>query len=1835
MSESDDSFLRYSRCLKDEEVSDIFLGTSDIPRKEMPKELQDIAKKYKGRILAPSVAAAIQTSLTAALEENSVITDQDRMLAEIKSKLPSYNFAIFEGQQCIVPGLLYADRHSDRREPAPENKPRIHVLFKDGKITDLVLADDDGKRFPLSEAQKAAIAPYKGEKIDANSVFNMLFAYREAGKNTVVPEPEMSSIDFLRSEIATRRLSIDPRRLDKLADPLSSEDVAEIMGELRKQKIDPRLLERVEAEAMEKVENKKKEVDLLLQKNLDGDLASGLELAGLQRSGVKVPDEVEIDKKASAIRKVAEKLVTAEERLKQWRSERDALIKEFNEKVGQAIYEARADETPAGEAKLQAAKALFDEFQSRCDAFRERPVPVDSPEAAIQNSRQWGNHDERVINAKRALETAIRDRKVPSISVEAAERDGMSYAKDMKELMNPDFESSNAYFAGLLTDLNPRICTTLGFPEPENIAEWTRLERSRTGDTINLQVRSGSFAANDQYEGDLLGEVTLNASGSIVSKRADLQLARKIIEQRADSLKMREKQAMKMAEESKRLSKAATDFLDKKYGQHGCRIDLQYVVDHTLLTVNSRGGSYIQLSFLPGWEGADGGGLMIVDDTQGKSLRDTDRFKNKNITPQLIADFAAEQFSLQPKEIVEKAAPLATNAAKMIEEKYGSFLTAVSEGTSVVIVLGPKGVKKERYVPPAARETFTLLPNEGGTWHMHRERSTAREFDDRWKGAKLEKLAGSVTNAADLVTLVDEQLDLKNVQKRGAGEALTKLNKLYSDAEKEYTNYEALREKAKKGEQVSGLYEAMQKTLVPSKALLEFCQAEFKRGAESPLHGVVAPNGLDRPMIMRQSVEGLVLILEEELKKKPKDAEKKPATTIEEPQKSPDEPSLDPLPAVKKKGASVEKPAMPKEELPPSTDARIQKLQEDIKKNPAAQLETLRVFVDSIRKGPKAPEPQYVRAAIAFVKELPADFDGVEGITVGRLLERLQDALQVVDPEIQTRKDLVELVKTYEKMPLGQIIEAFKVMPDLTKEQKEYVAQHLVPGTPLDPAKQSFSVLKDIATSLKVDDSSSLDTALKALDVLDKTLGNRVAMDRLNKMTKPGEFGPYLARRTLMGMFYNELFDAKRALEWKKPKKELKPDIGSASEPKQTAEFLRNQRKLDIAKRAPDRWIAASDIGGTEGYLYCYVSKSQTLYARNKDGSILFRFHPETLKHEDISAQSRENLGLPKDRTPEYESNQRKLDAAKRAPDRWIAASEIGGTEGYSYCYVSKSEILYARNKDGSILFRFHPETLKHEDISAKSRKDLGLPEERSTEKERSMESTKKETTEAQKSSTDTTSSEPQKLTEVQRKNQRKIDAAKLKPDRWLQAGEIGGTEGQGYTYCYVATSETLYVRNRDGSMLWRFNSATLQPETVSLASKEGLGLPKERSPEYEKNQRKLDIAKARPGLWLAASEMNGAQGFVYCYEANAAKFYAYHLGTRTFQVLEDAGIQWSAQEWREGMPRLPDYLFTDKGPQFIGRDGQRIASFEVEKTRGISEAKYVEMVRASVTNADAYHTLEELFIDPSSGRSIALPEQVLRGIREHGKKITGLDNVEAALEKDFGISIETEVAALGTEIKAAPHSLRSLAIEMPKLRRRLEVYPKEFLTVAKPQTIYLMQHWENLYKGEWLKAGGFSFYGKGIGVKDVDHAIDHELMHTAEYQVGGLSLNNDEWARIAHGADYADKKVYGGKGQDAIASKERTSDRPIGFVTSYAKEGGIDEDQADTANWLIRSVSSYDQVMRWAEQEPPLRAKVEMTKQFYRLHSQGLMDEQFWMDFSSGKTINAQYWEQRRSQRR
>lgn len=303
--------------------------------------------------------------------------------------------------------------------------------------------------------------------------------------------------------------------------------------------------------------------------------------------------------------------------------------------------------------------------------------------------------------------------------------------------------------------------------------------------------------------------------------------------------------------------------------------------------------------------------------------------------------------------------------------------------------------------------------------------------------------------------------------------------------------------------------------------------------------------------------------------------------------------------------------------------------------------------------------------------------------------------------------------------------------------------------------------------------------------------------------------------------------------------------------------------------------------------------------------------------------------------------------------------------------------------------------------------------------------------------------------------------------------------------------------------------------------------------------------------------------------------------------------------------------------------DGKTIESYSSMKSSNpdLQEVDYVAMIIQATNTREKFLIFEENFLSDYSNSSLS--QESIAEIRQHGKEITGIAQKEKALEERFNIEIETEKLR---RIRTGSHliSISGLNILITNLEVEINKYPPIFIKNSGLTHMYLLRDLElyNIF-GSPTHAGGLSF-GTKIAFDSIG-GFHHELLHCLDRYKYGLRDDNYDWGSIAHGKYYAN--LYGVSGIQAINEKKKHGQRPRGFVSAYAKNGGIDEDQAATAENLMLNNSK---ILRAMQYEPELRKKAEMIRKLYFQASEGRMDARFWQDLEKGKKIDAHYWENR-----
>jgi len=356
----------------------------------------------------------------------------------------------------------------------------------------------------------------------------------------------------------------------------------------------------------------------------------------------------------------------------------------------------------------------------------------------------------------------------------------------------------------------------------------------------------------------------------------------------------------------------------------------------------------------------------------------------------------------------------------------------------------------------------------------------------------------------------------------------------------------------------------------------------------------------------------------------------------------------------------------------------------------------------------------------------------------------------------------------------------------------------------------------------------------------------------------------------------------------------------------------------------------------------------------------------------------------------------------------------------------------------------------------------------------------------------------------------------------------------------------------------------------------------------------------------------------------------------KVVEVLEEGGarvdegdrMEVEAEEEREDKHREEKI-----GEEKIAEFKEQVKPLGSFARENISEAAYLAHAKEVLKTPDKFYRYEELFLDPFSRNfDNTIPASLKQNLRNIGREVTGVEQKERDIEAKYRVTIETEANPPDNDIRSAPFSIRSLDLHLPELEHRLSRYPIEFLRNSRLTTIYLRNAPELKIRDNrsrrdvWKSVGGVQT-GLGIVVSDIDWSLDHEIFHAAD-AADRQENDNSDWIQRAHGG----MDVYtNANGAQAVLAREGSGFRPPNFARDYGRAGGVDEDQATVADMMLRNSGDYNLLNEWAKHEPPLKVKVDMTKEFYLRMSDGLMDETFWNDLSQGRKIDQNYWEQRR----
>lgn len=187
-------------------------------------------------------------------------------------------------------------------------------------------------------------------------------------------------------------------------------------------------------------------------------------------------------------------------------------------------------------------------------------------------------------------------------------------------------------------------------------------------------------------------------------------------------------------------------------------------------------------------------------------------------------------------------------------------------------------------------------------------------------------------------------------------------------------------------------------------------------------------------------------------------------------------------------------------------------------------------------------------------------------------------------------------------------------------------------------------------------------------------------------------------------------------------------------------------------------------------------------------------------------------------------------------------------------------------------------------------------------------------------------------------------------------------------------------------------------------------------------------------------------------------------------------------------------------------------------------------------------------------------------------------------------------------------------------------MYPPEYIHHIGLKTIAIFKGWEQ----ESVQTAGFLLDRSSIGIEANPAVFHHELFHLADLNDGGIENDNTDWLRGKYGNNIPQQSSF--DSLHAISKNLYGMERPLGFVNAYGKYGGVDEDQASVAEYLM---FFPEHIRQWENQDHELSKSIHMMKEFFAVHSDGLIDDAFWHDQEKGVRISDNYWDDRRNNSR
>ncbi|MFH1360947.1 MAG: putative zinc-binding metallopeptidase [Candidatus Omnitrophota bacterium] len=174
--------------------------------------------------------------------------------------------------------------------------------------------------------------------------------------------------------------------------------------------------------------------------------------------------------------------------------------------------------------------------------------------------------------------------------------------------------------------------------------------------------------------------------------------------------------------------------------------------------------------------------------------------------------------------------------------------------------------------------------------------------------------------------------------------------------------------------------------------------------------------------------------------------------------------------------------------------------------------------------------------------------------------------------------------------------------------------------------------------------------------------------------------------------------------------------------------------------------------------------------------------------------------------------------------------------------------------------------------------------------------------------------------------------------------------------------------------------------------------------------------------------------------------------------------------------------------------------------------------------------------------------------------------------------------------------------------------YPKSFFRNSRLQGIVIAKnlfHQKKPAEGLYQHKEKLMFFDFSRGMRNPKrqrHSIHHELYHMIEMQsIGYPGWKDSEWANLnEEGFMYGQNRTW----QEIKNVRNYSAPPRPGFITDYAMTS-IEEDKAEVYAALL--IESQNTLMHaWAQEDPILRKKLELMKEFIRYFCKE-MDKNYW----------------------